>query len=301
MRCYDPLMTTVVTIATEGRIENLRNLRDSLRIHAPETELLIVTVGKDPFVPWEGARCVHNFQDGPFNAAKARNIGLHLASQTDDTIIGLDADCIVGKNTIALYEDALRRQPEAVTIGPINWLNLRAQDIVGHIEDIDILRRKVERTRRFPADGEMQKTELREYWLFFSGSYAMRSSTWRKCVNLFGGFCEEYEGWGLEDTDFGLSLHRHEIETFQIGGAVAYHQKHDAQWPPIDSVDYVAKNANLFLERNGFPHNDMLGPLDDLGMIEIDETGYVTVLKHGRDLPDWIRKSTVLSAPMISE
>ena len=294
-------MTTVVTIATQGRIGNLRNLRDSLAIHSPETKILVVTVGERPFEPWEGAKTVHDFQDGPFNASKARNLGLSTASKTDDILIGLDADCIVGKETIRLYEGAVRQQPDSVVIGPINWLNLTAEDIRDHLAEVDILRRRSDPLRRFPQDGEMVRTRPDEYWLFFSGSYAVRSETWQKCVEVFGGFCEDFEGWGMEDTDFGVSLLKNDIEMFQIGGAIAYHQKHDVQWPPIDRVDYVAKNANLFLERNGFPRNEMLAPLEDLGMVEIDEVGWVTVLKQGHEMPGWIRKSANLSAPMISE
>lgn len=55
MRCYSSVMITVVTAATQNKLDHLLNLRKTLQMYAPGASHLIVTVGEEPWEPWEGA------------------------------------------------------------------------------------------------------------------------------------------------------------------------------------------------------------------------------------------------------
>ncbi|MFD0427690.1 glycosyltransferase family 2 protein [Streptomyces zhihengii] len=47
-----------------------------------------------------------------------------------------------------------------------------------------------------------------------------------------GGFCEQYTGYGGEDTDFAATATRSGVDLWWVGGAEAYHQHHPVHTPP---------------------------------------------------------------------
>jgi GT2 family glycosyltransferase len=79
--------------------------------------------------------------------------------------------------------------------------------------------------RPAPRDGDV--TTSTDYELFWSLSFALTSSTWR----TVGGFCEDYRGYGAEDTDFAQRARVAGVPMRWVGGAHAYHQFHPVSGP----------------------------------------------------------------------
>ena len=66
--------------------------------------------------------------------------------------------------------------------------------------------------------------------LFWSLSFAITTQDWL----TLGGFDEDYEGYGGEDTDFAMRLTAHDGRLLWVGGATCYHQHHDGRGPAVD-------------------------------------------------------------------
>jgi hypothetical protein len=103
--------------------------------------------------------------------------------------------------------------------------------------------------------------------LFWSLSFALHASDW---VSL-GGFCEDYVGYGGEDTDFGQRLGAANGTLLWVGGAAAYHQHHPSQSPPVQHLDAIVANANRFHRRWGwFPMEGWLERFAAMGLAEVE-------------------------------
>jgi hypothetical protein len=81
--------------------------------------------------------------------------------------------------------------------------------------------------------------------LFWSLSFAVTMATWAEV----GGFCEQYVGYGGEDTDFGFAARAAGVRLTWVGGADAYHQWHPTQSPPIAHLDDILRNGAVFARR----------------------------------------------------
>ena len=58
--------------------------------------------------------------------------------------------------------------------------------------------------------------------LFWSLSFATGVADWHR----FGGFCEQFRGYGAEDTDFAFRAADRGARLAWVGGATAYHPHH---------------------------------------------------------------------------
>jgi N-acetylglucosaminyl-diphospho-decaprenol L-rhamnosyltransferase len=84
--------------------------------------------------------------------------------------------------------------------------------------------------------------------LFWSLSFAVRPDVWQR----IGGFCEQYLGYGGEDTDFGQSATAAGVRLDWTGGAHAYHRFHPVSHPPVEHVNDIVTNARIFFQRWGW-------------------------------------------------
>lgn len=265
-------MTIVLSTCNENRADYIRNLHRSLEVHAPHVRHFVVTVGGKPWKPWPDAWTEHIEDDGPFNLAKARNLAFSVASELDDILIWLDADCIVGSTTIPMYEKWLAKDPSAIAVGDATWLKLWP-DQIDDVSSVQALR-EPEPERIFPKDGEIEYLTERETWLMYGLSFGMTADVWRKSRESFGGFCEEFMGWGPEDTDFAKNAFLNGTPLFLMGGSTIYHQNHAEEWPPVTKIHLVVRNTNLFLSRHGEAPPHVMKEYRKLGLIETDERGY---------------------------
>jgi GT2 family glycosyltransferase len=99
-------------------------------------------------------------------------------------------------------------------------------------------------------------------------SFAVPVPAWQH----HGGFCEDYVGYGGEDTDFAATAHRAGVTMWWVGGADTYHQHHRTADPPIEHVDDIIRNATIFHQRWGrWPMRDWLEDFRKTGLAHIDD------------------------------
>ncbi|GMA21078.1 hypothetical protein GCM10025862_30990 [Arsenicicoccus piscis] len=95
-------------------------------------------------------------------------------------------------------------------------------------------------------------------------SFAVTPRTWRR----LGGFCEDYTGYGGEDTDLGFTARERGIDLVWVGGADAYHQHHPVSDPPREHVADIVRNATVFHQRWGvWPMEGWLAAFEREGLV----------------------------------
>ncbi|MFD3516048.1 glycosyltransferase family 2 protein [Streptomyces sp. NPDC058657] len=208
--------------------------------------------------------------DGRMPLAAARNAGARRAvADGADLLVFLDVDCVPGETLLARY--AQTAADGALLCGTVSYLpppppeGYRLATLPGLAPPHP--------GRPAPSDS----TVLRhgEHRLFWSLSFALTTRTWQD----IGGFCEDYTGYGGEDTDFALQAAGRGIDLWWIGGAPAYHQHHPVSRPPVEHLDDILSNGALFKRRWGvWPMEGWLREFADRGLVT-----------HDRDSDTWRR------------
>jgi len=105
------------------------------------------------------------------------------------------------------------------------------------------------------------------YELFWSLSFALTTQTWES----IGGFCEAYNGYGAEDTDFAQIARQVGIGMYWVGDALAYHQHHPSAEPPVQHLDDILTNGTIFARRWGWwPMQGWLSAFERAGLARYD-------------------------------
>lgn len=200
------------------------------------------------------------------NLAAARNLAARTAiARGADVIIFLDADCVASSDLVTQYARALEHHPDAVVAGPVTYMG------EGELRTV---RPQPHPARPNPARGELELA--RDYNLFWSLSFALTASTWRRIEREFGGFDEGFAGYGGEDTDFAWQLREHGIELYWVGGAHAFHQWHPVSSPPFEHLDDILRNAAYFRDKWGeWPMQGWLDAFEEAGAISLIDGAYV--------------------------
>ncbi len=179
--------------------------------------------------------------------AAARNLGAAAALDAGaELLVFLDVDCIPGPALIQRYAEAAAdvRHRGHLLSGPVHYLPppppggyalAGLPELAGPHP-----------ARPAPADGEV--IEGADPRLFWSVSFATSAPVWQR----IGGFCEQYTGYGGEDTDFAETAAAAGIGLRWVGGATAYHQYHPVSRPPIEHLADILRNGALFRDRWGW-------------------------------------------------
>ena len=206
--------------------------------------------------------------------AAARNLGAAVALDLGaDLLIFLDVDCLPDPDLVGCYLDAAQDPAYAnsVLCGPVAYLPPPGRE--GY--DLESLRDHPPHPAR-PAPERGERRPGGDPRLFWSLSFATTAATWTR----IGGFCEIYQGYGAEDTDFGFAARAAGVDLTWVGGAIAHHQWHPSQDPPENHLDDILRNAAIFAERwDQWPMEGWLAAFRDRGLIRWDETAgrYVRV------------------------
>ncbi len=266
------MRTAVVTIA-HGRHDHLGGQLRGLRSGTNHPDLHVVVALDDPAIA--GVIRAHpGYATGhatviecPAGAhlplARARNIGAaHALEAGADMIVFLDVDCIPSPTLVARYRAVAAdpRHQDALLCGPVTYLppaGPSGYDLGRLAEAVD-----PHPARPCPPDDAVHDTG--DYALFWSLSFALTAPTW----HTVGGFCEDYEGYGGEDTDFARCAEARGVPMRWVGGAHAFHQHHDVQKPPVDHLDDIVRNAYVFHRRWGrWPMEGWLSAFEERGLI----------------------------------
>jgi hypothetical protein len=151
-------------------------------------------------------------QAGALPLARARNLGAQQAMNAGaDLLIYLDVDCVPSPMLVSRYaQHAAQEMRPSLLCGPVSYLpppphsGYRLSSLPG------LGRPHPAR----PVPPETGALAGGDHALFWSLSFAVRAALWRE----LGGFCEQYIGYGAEDTDFGQVAAGRAIALTWVGG-----------------------------------------------------------------------------------
>lgn len=260
-------MLAVVTVAS-GRHAHLRAQRRSLARGARRPDLHVVVAIDDPeigqlvqdgtglpttVVPIERV-------GGRLPLAAARNLGVSAAEAAGaELLVLLDVDCLADEDLLACYERHARdpRLAGELLCGAVTYLPEDADDSSGGLRH----RRDPHPARPDPAPGQVLAGDHRLFW---SLSFALTRRTWQRV----GGFHEAYLGYGAEDTDFAQLARRAGVGLSWVGRADAFHQFHPTASPPVQHLDDILRNGEIFAGRWGWwPMTGWLEQFERLGLV----------------------------------
>lgn len=201
--------------------------------------------------------------DGSLPLAAARNAGVAAAlSRGADVVVLLDVDCLPGSDLVQAYTDVVCARPRWVWSGPVTYLPPPPREGYPSHPDQLLAWDDPHPARPRPAPGELRHALDPD--LFWSLSFALHRDAWRQV----GGFCEDYRGYGAEDTDFARSAITHGVGLGTVGAARAYHQHHPVGSPPVEHLDDILRNGRLFHARWGeWPMTGWLEEMARAGLV----------------------------------
>jgi GT2 family glycosyltransferase len=259
----------VVTIA-HGRHDHLARQCRSLAAGRRTPDHVVVAMG-DPAIS-SVARDAHvvDLAADPTNLplAAARNLGAHTAiDRGAQTLVFLDVDCLAGPELVTGYERVIGLEPGLVWSGPVTYLPAGlSEEQLAHAPDLD----DPHPARPAPAPGEVVRGADPD--LFWSLSFALHRDAWERT----GGFCEDYSGYGGEDTDFAQQALARGLSFGWVGDARAYHQHHPTQDPPVQHLHDILRNGALFHRRWGrWPMSGWLTAFEEHGLVRRSGDGWV--------------------------
>lgn len=267
----------VVTVV-RGRRRHLELLHRGLeRSTSTDLEWVVVAMDDPDLDDWAPAGAVVPLvthvtlsPDGHLPLAAARNAGARRAlARGATTLVFLDVDCIPASGLVDSYRSGAESPRTASTLmcGPVSYLP-PAPPGGYDLTSLDSLAAP-HPARPAPAPGEVLLGK--DHDLFWSLSFAVRAELWRD----IGGFCERYEGYGGEDTDFAAKARARGIGLSWIGGARSHHQHHPTQNPPTQHVTDILRNARVFHDRWGrWPMQGWLDGFVDRGLLVRNPDGY---------------------------
>ena len=266
-------MTTAVITIVSGRHDHLRNQQRGLRSGTRLPDHYVVVAMDDPAAlqvtvdgPLAGSGCaihlVRLAADDGLPLAAARNAGATAALAAGADILGLPGRrlCSVTVAGRHLYQSGPSRggPRPALRSGALpRPRDRRRSNRIGGASSAG----RILPDRIWPPG---RSTDSADWQLFWSLSFAVSNLTWQK----LGGFCEDYRGYGAEDTDFGYSAFLAGVNISWLGGADAFHQYHDTQDPPVQHLRDIVSNATVFHRRWGFwPMQGWLTAFRELGLV----------------------------------
>lgn len=267
-----PLRTAVIT-PVHGRHDHLRRQQHALLDRPDPADLRVVVALDDPdiagLVPDDGRVLV---VDGPrggqgLAVGAGRNAGAAAACAAGaDLLIFLDVDCLPGPGTLAAYRQAaIGPHQDDLLAGVVAYLPPPPD---GGYDLTRLAEHPAHPGRPVPAPGELETHG--DPRLFWSLSFAVRPSVWDR----IGGFDEDFEGYGAEDTDFSFRAARAGVGLTWVGGAEVYHQWHPSGSPPVRHLDDILRNGELFARRWGWwPMEGWLQQFTELGLVRPVTTG----------------------------
>jgi GT2 family glycosyltransferase len=262
------MRTAIVTIA-HGRGHHLCRQLDGMGRSTRPPDIHVIVAVDDPELaeivtatgsPAHVVEC--NDAAGPLPIAAARNTGAQAAlNRGAEVLVFLDVDCIPSPDMVARYHAAAAdsRHRTALLCGPVTYL--APPNHGGYPANLEHLI-DPHPARPAPPDGDVVAST--DYALFWSLSFALTASTWRR----IGGFCTRYRGYGAEDTDFAQTASAAGIPMRWIGGAHAFHQFHPVSDPPVEHLHDIVRNAEIFHQRWGWwPMEGWLAAFHERGLI----------------------------------
>ena len=266
------VMTVAVLTIVRGRHRHLRGQLRALAASSERPDLHVVVAMDDPDfaeqVDLGDAVVAHVARIGSrLPLALARNTAAAIARDRGaDLLIFLDVDCIPAPDLVSRYRAAVesRAGERLLFCGPVTYLDERESEVARGGGNLAALTAP-HRARPNPPAGSIELgTDMNLFW---SLSFAITAEHWAR----IGGFYDGYTGYGGEDTDFAQMAAAQRFDIAWVGGAHAYHQFHPVSNPPVEHLDDILLNANIFHARWGWwPMSGWLNGFTELGLVAFD-------------------------------
>jgi N-acetylglucosaminyl-diphospho-decaprenol L-rhamnosyltransferase len=275
-------VTTAVVTLAHGRHGHLTAQRESLLLGTRLPDLYVVVSIEDSWIDgWSPpGRLTPELVGLPRHRlglplAAARNAGFnHAVALGAEVLIGLDVDCLAGRELVEGYAEAVRDAPATVWSGPVTYL-APAGERGYDLRELDGLDNPHPAR---PAPTRDQRSTGADPDLFWSLSFAVHRDAWLRT----GGFHEEYVGYGAEDTDFGHQVRVADLGLGWTGSARAYHQHHPSETPPVQHLGDILRNGAIFHRRWGsWPMRGWLEDFEARGLVLRSGEGWVAAPQAG--------------------
>ncbi|MFI8568060.1 glycosyltransferase family 2 protein [Rhodococcus sp. NPDC078407] len=277
-------MKIAVVTVVAGRHEHLgAQVRGLRAAEGEQADHIVVSMGDDAIADvlteaGSTALCLEIPVDGALPLAQARNLGATAAiDRGAELLVFLDVDCIPGPDLVELYARAAAESSNerSLLCGPVTYLQKRH---VGTEGPALMSLTRPHPARPNPPTGIVEHGD--NFDLFWSLSFAVTTRTWTE----LDGFCEDYTGYGGEDTDFAATAEASGMGLRWVGGAHAYHQWHPVSDPPVEHLDDIVANARRFFDRWGrWP---MVGWLDAFAARGLVEFGHAGIRRTSVAVPE---------------
>lgn len=261
-----------------GRRDHLANLILGLRRSPrPPHELVIAVRGDElrhlPPASFPIRQVV--LRDDAISPAAARNAA--AARATGDLLVFLHPDCIAHPEMLADYAAGGNRR--GIVMGEVRFLPPGAA--AGGIDFARFDSLGVSDAGQ-GAPPEAPIEPCRDFRAFRALNFAIGPGDFR----VAGGFDARYAGEGGEDIDFSRAAMSAGLPFARLRSALAYHQHSRQLVPPVDRIDEILANANLFASKWDQPvMADWLRAFELMGLAEEGEDGWRKLREPGaRDL-----------------
>ncbi|MBC75981.1 MAG: hypothetical protein CME64_08185 [Halobacteriovoraceae bacterium] len=195
----------------------------------------------------------------PLPLAKARNKGLEYSKSK--TVIFLDVDCLVEEDLFEKLLD-LKGSKNVITAYP------KYLKEVPHKFDLSSVRNAA---IEHPRQKRIQHGVSVDWKRFWSLVFCVE----KKQMSDVGGFDENFQGYGAEDTDLAEALAQAGNKLIFANSCI-YHQYHTKYDPPLQHIHSILKNANYFKEKwNYFPMTKWLDAFIEQGFVIFHQNEYV--------------------------
>lgn len=203
---------------------------------------------------------LHLDEAGGLPLARARNSV--RAIDPDGPWVFLDVDCIPAHDLLAHYRDGLQAQPDALHMGQVRYLPQGANrpgwnEAALYAQGVE---HPLARFRAGPGS-------ILPHQLFWSLNFACNGHTFAR----IGGFDEDYQGYGGEDTDFAFRARQVGVSLLD-NSAMTFHQYHPTYDPPLNHFVDIVANAQRFHRRWGvWPMEGWLRAFHEQGLLHWSE------------------------------
>jgi GT2 family glycosyltransferase len=286
------MLCSVVTIVY-NRNEHLQNLvRGLLKGEQQPSELIVVDIDHTvQGIDYGGLNVTVVHQDKPdahLPLAKARNAGVRTARS--EKILLLDVDCIPHFNFISQFCAYLDQYSDALLMATPRYLEQTVETPI----NFDVLEQGSAFHPHRPKP-QLPIERCQQYELFWSLCFALTRPTFER----IGGFDEDYIGYGAEDTDFAFKAREMGVP-FYLADVWAYHQQHAIYRPPLNRLDDIIVNSNIFYKKwERWPMEGWLNEFAQLDLIQWQEQQQNNIEKIKSPSEELLKRCFFPNAPFV--